>query len=156
MDINKKSQNIKLEKEKNEYFIDWIYKIWHHHDTVDNLYQCNYDINIKFKENEFYYKILKDNQIVGFVGLDLRDDEILNLHTLYIHRLYIDENFRNLGIGENVIKLLIKIAKDMGRDLELDVYGDNPAIHLYEKMGFKVHFKNMILKTDNSAIGDCP
>ena len=88
------------------------------------------------------------SKLFGFVGLDLRDDEILNLHTLYIYRLYIDENYRNLGIGENVINQLIQIAKDMGRDLELDVYGDNPAIHLYEKMGFKVHFKNMILKTN--------
>lgn len=147
-----RSQNIKLKKEKNEFFIDWIYKIWHHHDTVDKLYQCDYDVNIKFNENEFYYKILKDEQIVGFVGLDLRDDEILNLHTLYISRLYIDENFRNLGIGKNVIAQLIKIAKDMERDLELDVYGDNPAIHLYKRMGFKVHYKNMILKTNKINI----
>ena len=72
MDINQKSQNIKLEKEKNEYFIDWIYKIWHHHDTVDKLYQCNYDANIKFKENEFYYKILKDEQIVRVCWFGLK------------------------------------------------------------------------------------
>ncbi len=29
MKINKESQNISLEKERNEYFVDWIYKIWH-------------------------------------------------------------------------------------------------------------------------------
>ena len=146
------SSAVKLEKDKNEYFIDWIYKIWHHHDTVDKLYQCNYDTDIKFGKNEFYYKILVDDIVVGFVGLDLKDDEILNLHTLYIYRLYIEENYRNLGIGENVIKQLIKIAKEMNRDLELDVYGDNPAIHLYEKMGFRVHSKNMILKVNKSKI----
>ena len=131
--------NIKLVKEKNEYFIDYIHKIWHHHDTVDKLYNCNYDVPIKFGKNEFYYKIMLDDKVVGFVGLDLRDDEILDLHTLYIYRF---------GIGQQVLYEIKNIAKDMNRDVELDVYGDNPAIHLYERLGFKEHYKNMILKTD--------
>lgn len=32
-----KNQNIKLKKENNEYFIDWIHKIWHHHYNLDKL-----------------------------------------------------------------------------------------------------------------------
>ena len=140
--------NVKLVKEKNEYFKDYILKIWHHHDTVDKLYNCNYDVPIKFGKDEFYYKIMLDEKVVGFVGLDLNDDEILNLHTLYIYRLYIDEEYRNLGIGEIVLNKLEEIAKEMNRDLELDVYGDNPAINLYKKVGFKEHYKNMILKID--------
>ena len=140
--------NVKLVKEKNEYFIDYIHKIWHHHDTVDKLYNCNYDVEVKFGKNEFYYKIMLDDKVVGFVGLDLRDDEILDLHTLYIYRFYIDEEYRNLGIGQQVLYEIKNIAKDMNRDVELDVYGDNPAIHLYKKVGFKEHYKNMILKID--------
>ena len=140
--------NVKLVKEKNEYFKEYIHKIWHHHDTVDKLYNCNYDVQIKFGKDEFYYKIMLDDKVVGFVGLDLNDDEILNLHTLYIYRFYIDEEYRNLGIGEIVLNKLKELAKEMNRDLELDVYGDNPAIHLYEKVGFKEHYKNMILKID--------
>lgn len=137
---------VKLIKEKNEYFKDWIYKIWHHHDTIDKIYQCNYDVEIKFGENEFYYKILKDDIEIGFIGLDLSDNEILDQHTLYINRFYIDEEYRNMGIGEQVLNKIIGIAKEMNRDLELEVFGDNPAIHLYEKMGFKIHYRNMILK----------
>jgi len=140
--------NVELVKEKNEYFKEYIHKIWHHHDTVDKLYNCNYDVQIKFGKDEFYYKIMLDEKVVGFVGLDLNDDEILNLHTLYIYRFYIDEEYRNLGIGEIVLNKLKELAKEMNRDLELDVYGDNPAIHLYEKVGFKEHYKNMILKID--------
>ena len=108
-------------------------------------YRWFYDVKIKFGENEFYYKILKDDIMVGFVGLDLRDDEVLNQHTLYINRLYIDEEYRNMGIGEEVIKKIIDIAKDMNRDIELEVFGNNPAIHLDEKMGFNVHYRDMIL-----------
>jgi len=137
---------VKLIKEKNEYFKDWIYKIWHHHDTIDKIYQCNYDVEIKFGENEFYYKILKDDIEIGFIGLDLRNNEILDQHTLYINRFYIDEEYRNMGIGEQVLNKIIGMAKEMNRDLELEVFGDNPAIHLYEKMGFKIHYRDMILK----------
>lgn len=138
---------VRLEQEKNEYFKEWIYKIWHHHDTIDNLYQCNYDVEIKFGEKEFYYKIMLDDKEIGFLGLDLRDDEIMNQHTLYINRFYIDEEYRNNGIGEIVINQVIEIARSMNRDVELEVFGNNPAIHLYEKMGFKIHYRDMILKT---------
>lgn len=141
-----KNLEVKLIKEKNEYFKDWIYKIWHHHDTIDKIYKCNYDVEIKFGQNEFYYKILKDDIEIGFIGLDLRDNEILDQHTLYINRFYIDEEYRNMGIGERVLNKIIEIAKEMNRDLELEVFGDNPAIHLYEKIGFKIHYRDMILK----------
>ena len=141
-----KNLEVKLIKEKNEYFKDWIYKIWHHNDTIDKIYQCNYDVEIKFGENEFYYKILKDDIEIGFIGLDLRNNEILDQHTLYINRFYIDEEYRNVGIGEQVLNKIIGMAKEMNRDLELEVFGDNPAIHLYEKMGFKIHYRDMILK----------
>lgn len=100
--------NITLERENNEYFKDWIYKIWHHHDTIDKLYQCNYETEIKFGKNEVYYRILNDNKEIGFIGLDLRDDEILNQHTLYISRFYIDDNYRSMGIGEIVLKKLFQ------------------------------------------------
>ena len=58
------------------------------------------------------------------------------------------KEYRNLGIGEIVLNEIKELAREMNRDLELDVYWDNPAIHLYEKVGFKEHYKNMILKVD--------
>ncbi len=138
---------IQLIKEENEFFIDWIKKIWKHHNTVDLLYQCDLNTKIVFEENEFYFKIMRDQTMVGFVGLKLNEDIILKSQTLYINRLYIDDEYRNQGIGTEVINLLITMAKSMNRDLELDVYGNNEAIHLYEKMGFKINYRNMILKT---------
>lgn len=58
------------------------------------------------------------------------------------------KEYRNLGIGQQVLNEIKNIAKNMNTDVELDVYGDNPAIHLYERFGFKEHYKNMILKID--------
>ena len=37
----------------------------------------------------------------------------------------------------------------MKRDIELECFGNNPAIHLYKRMGFKDNYKNMILKLNN-------
>lgn len=31
--------NIKLEKENNDYFREWIIEEWKHHNTVDSIYQ---------------------------------------------------------------------------------------------------------------------
>lgn len=47
-------------------------------------------------------------------------------------------NHRGKGIGTKLIQNLIHLAKDRFKIelLHLQVYQDNPAIHLYERMGF--------------------
>ncbi|MCS7253357.1 MAG: GNAT family N-acetyltransferase [Armatimonadota bacterium] len=47
--------------------------------------------------------------------------------------------FQNQGLGRQLMKILIEIAKRRAkRGLELDVYKENTrAIHLYESLGFK-------------------
>ncbi len=135
-----------LISEENEFFKEWIKKEWASHNDVDLFYQINLDEDIVFDKQEFYYKIMKNNEMLGFVGLKLKDDKIFDSHILYIYRLYIDEKYRNLGIGTQVMNALIDMAKKMNRDIELECFGNNPAIHLYERMGFKENYKNMILK----------
>lgn len=48
------------------------------------------------------------------------------------------KEFRNLGLGQELIRLLIKLAKSQGfRLIKLEVFANNmPAIHLYKKLGF--------------------
>lgn len=137
---------ISLISEENEFFKEWIKKEWASHNDVDLFYQINLDEDIIFDKQEFYYKIMKNSEMVGFVGLKLKDDKKFNSHILYLYRLYIDDKYRNLGIGTQVMNALIDMAKKMNRDIELECFGNNPAIHLYERMGFKENYKNMILK----------
>lgn len=137
---------INLEKEENEFFKEWIKKEWICHNQFNKLYQLDLDADITFEENEFYYKIMKNEEMIGFVGLILKDDELFNSHILYLYRLYINNEYRNLGIGTKVMEKLIEIAKQMKRDIELECFGNNPAIHLYKRMGFEENYRNMILK----------
>lgn len=46
---------------------------------------------------------------------------------------------RGQGIGTSLLKNLIHLAKDKFRIelLHLQVYSENPAVHLYERLGFK-------------------
>ena len=50
-----------------------------------------------------------------------------------------DYNYRNQGIGTYLLLSLINYAKTLGfKSLSLSVISENTAIHLYERIGFKV------------------
>lgn len=84
-----------LEKENNNYFRKWIIEEWKHHNTVDPIYQLKIikPEELTFEENEEYYKIIYNNEMVGFIGIKNYEKEI------YLYRFFIDEKFRGQGIG---------------------------------------------------------
>lgn len=53
--------------------------------------------------------------------------------------IIVDERFRNRGIGKALIEHMTTQARDQFHIeiLHLEVYNGNPAIHLYERMGFR-------------------
>ena len=63
-----------------------------------------------------------------------------------INHLSVDQNFRGLKIGENLVKFLIGTARENGFDT---IYlttstAQNEALKLYEKFGFEfLHFEPM-------------
>ena len=83
--------DIKLEKENNDYFRKWIIEEWKHHNTVDPIYQLRIiqPEELQFKKNEEYYKIIYNNEMVGFIGIKNNEKEI------YLYRFFIDENWNN-------------------------------------------------------------
>ena len=134
--------NVFLKKENNNYFREWIIKEWQHHNNVDPIYQLKI-INpseLDFTENEEYYQIIYDSIVVGFIGIKIFE------HSIYLYRFYIDEEYRNQGIGTSTLRKIIELAKKENKDLSLDVFGNNAAKKLYEKLGFKDRYTNMVLK----------
>lgn len=138
--------DIKLEKENNNYFREWIIEEWKHHNTVDPIYQLRIikPEELTFEENEQYYKIMLNNKMVGFIGIKNYEKEI------YLYRFFIDEKYRGQGIGTIALNKLIDMAKEQDKDMSLEVSGYNIAKDLYERLGFKTHWTRMVLKINNN------
>ena len=136
---------IRLEKENNDYFRKWIIEEWKHHNTVDTIYQLRIikPEELTFKENEEYFKIMFNNKMIGFIGIQNYPKEI------YLYRFYIDENYRNKGIGTIALNKIIDLAKEQDKDMSLEVIGENIARDLYERLGFKTHYRKMVLKIND-------
>lgn len=140
-----KELDIKLEKEENDYFREWIIEEWKHHNTVDPIYQLRIikPEELTFEKNEEYYKIMLENKMVGFIGIKNNEKDI------YLYRFFIDEKYRNKGIGTIALNKIIDMAKQQDKDMSLDVSGINNAKDLYERLGFKTHFIKMVLKIND-------
>ena len=138
--------DIKLEKEKNDYFREWIIEEWKHHNTVDPIYQLRIikPEELTFEENEEYYKIIYKNEMVGFIVIKNHEKEI------YLYRFFIDEKYRGQGIGTIALNKLIDMAKEQDKDMSLEVSGYNIAKDLYERLGFKTHWTRMVLKINDN------
>ena len=137
---------IKLEKENNDYFREWIIEEWKHHNTVDPIYQLRIikPEELTFEKNEEYYKIMFNNEMVGFIGIKNYEREI------YLYRFFIDKRYRNQGIGTIALNKLIDMAKKQDKDISLEVSGYNIAKDLYERLGFKTHWTRMVLKINDN------
>jgi len=58
--------------------------------------------------------------------------------TVYLMYLAVDEAFRGQGLARTLIEACEKLARDWHRSgLFLDVADDNPALTLYERLGFE-------------------
>jgi ribosomal protein S18 acetylase RimI-like enzyme len=56
---------------------------------------------------------------------------------LFLGQLFVDSPLRRQGIGTEVVKGLIEEAARAGQALTLGVVKTNPALRLYERLGFR-------------------
>ena len=78
---------------------------------------------------EYYSNIVVDNNIVGCLLIYSKDDGML------LDEIYIEENYRNKGIGTDIIKNIL----EKNNIIYLYVYKDNiRAFNLYKRLGFNI------------------
>lgn len=80
---------------------------------------------------------LQDDLPVGICTLNLLPYRKLAHQCLL--SIVVDKNHRNKGVGALLLNNIIHLAKEQFKmtHLYLEVYVGNPAIHLYERFGFK-------------------
>ena len=78
-----------------------------------------------------YELILSDGQAIGRLYQDWRDDElrIIDIALLSEHR--------GQGIGGKIMRDLIDQAAAEGKKVTIHVEMNNPAMHLYDRLGFQ-------------------
>ena len=87
----------------------------------------------------FVYKINGEFIGEGALVIDMGDpDYTIPDKRIYVSRMIVKKEYRNRGIGGEILSFLIEKAKDMGyKEITLGVDKDNyNALHLYEKFGF--------------------
>ncbi|MDD4187697.1 MAG: GNAT family N-acetyltransferase [Bacilli bacterium] len=93
----------------------------------------NYIINFIIDYINDYKLILVNSKIIGCYCSYIKDNII------FLDEIYIEKEYRNLGIGTCLIKKEIKNAKVKKMNMELWVYKENEkAINLYKRLGFVV------------------
>lgn len=78
-------------------------------------------------------------QLITLAGTDVGWlQSITAWDALFLAQLFVDASVQRRGIGTEVIRRMIGEASRTGRAVELAVVKINPALRLYEKLGFKV------------------
>ena len=111
-----------LEQMKNTLYSDF-----------DNFWSYNVLKQELENENTTYIIAKKNDDVVGFAGISICLDEAT------LNNIVVKKSCRGRGIGGELLESLIDICGDLNAKtltLEVDV-SNEPAIHLYEKFGFK-------------------
>lgn len=93
------------------------------------------------KGNSLVYIYKINGEFIGEGALvsDTGDpDYTIKNQRIYVSRMIVKKEYRNQGIGSEILEFLIKKAKDMGfSEMTIGVDKDNVnALHLYKKYGF--------------------
>ena len=111
-----------LEQMKNTLYSDF-----------DNFWSYNVLKQELENKNTTYIVAKENNEVVGFAGISTCLDEAT------LNNIVVKKSHRNRGIGGELLESLIELCSELSmKTFTLEVDTENePAIHLYEKFGFK-------------------
>lgn len=91
------------------------------------------------QNSDIIYKALflivayKDGEIIAFNSIRQKNEE-----ELYISQVVVKEKYRKLGIGSNLVKMAIQIAKNNNKNVRAHAREYNePSIEMFRSLGFE-------------------
>ena len=81
----------------------------------------------------FFKKLLLNDEAVGFMNYDQKDDKIDDISIRII------EKAQNKGIGTLFISHLIKLSKEFCIPIYIEAIKTNPVQNLYKRLGFEFY-----------------
>ena len=102
-------------------------------DYMLDRFQSKESISDQIRSGFLYFLIGKDNQFIGYIGVQPKGDE------LFLSKIYIKASERGKGLGKKAIQFIERLAKEKGlRKIALTVNKNNSdAINAYERLGFE-------------------
>lgn len=119
-----------LKKQNFKWYVDKIWG-WNEEDQHQRLKQ---DLREHLEHKRI---ILVDDKMVGVYAAHKTDDG-----DLFINEISILKEYQNKGIGSDILREQILENRQKGIRTVLQVFKDNPAKNLYERLGFKVYGEN--------------
>ncbi|WP_218925279.1 MULTISPECIES: GNAT family N-acetyltransferase [unclassified Gemella] len=112
--------------------------------------------NQLINKNSFFYFVIYDKNVAGFLKLNIGDSQTENMGENYleIERIYILEQYKGKGLGKKFIDFSLDKAKELCKSkVWLGVWEHNyQAIKFYEKLNFRVIGKhNFYLGSDKQT-----
>ncbi|MFD1174495.1 GNAT family N-acetyltransferase [Oceanobacillus picturae] len=86
-----------------------------------------------------YYLIATENYVItGWILIGGSKDQFSDKALGFIYELFVLEEYRGKGISKQLIKTGVEQLKQEGySEIRLSVFDGNPAIKIYESLGFK-------------------
>ena len=118
-------------------------------------------VGMKKKQIKFHKDFIEEHK--KDINVIKIDNEIIGIFTNYIDEnnesvislFYIDKKYQRQGIGTNILKKQLEVDSKNNRNTILQVFKENPARLLYQKVGFEIyeettsHFKMRRLVKEN-------
>ncbi|WP_339699745.1 GNAT family N-acetyltransferase [uncultured Marixanthomonas sp.] len=105
----------------------------------DNSEKAKAFLKERFRQNDsvIFMAFSLDDEAIGFTQLYPIFSSVRGKRAYILNDLFVSEKSRGMGTGEALLKQAVAYAKQencIGLSLETEI--DNPAQHLYEKMGW--------------------
>ncbi|QUY41440.1 GNAT family N-acetyltransferase [Acaryochloris marina] len=107
-------------------------------------------------EQEFIYVAVVDDQRVGYIHFEVCErEETIFSHArkiLYLHQIYVVQEFRRTGVGSQLISTMKRFAQEIDnlKWIWFDMYSsDSSALKFYQAQGFEAIGSRMSLSQES-------